>query len=214
MPTTTSKSSKKSRARRPAPRTTGPNIPILPVAIGVAFLLVLAVLLVFARLQSGTGPGRPVANISCDSAEQVAVHYHAHVEIIAHGTSAVIPAQTGILQVPAQAADPLSGSCFYWLHTHDTSGVVHIEAPQSSANRQFTLGDFFKIWGQPLSSTQVATIPVRGGDQLRMWVDGKPFTGDPNAIVLRSHTQVVLEIGPPFTDPPPTFTFDPQRYPQ
>jgi hypothetical protein len=38
-----------------------------------------------------------------------------------------------------------------------------------------------------------------------MWVDGQPYTGDPRKIVLKSHTQVVLEIGPQFVDPP---TFD------
>jgi len=99
----------------------------------------------------------------------------------------------------------ITSTCLYWMHTHQSSGIVHIEAPRESASRQFTLGDFFQVWGQPLSNRQVATFKLGSGDQLKMWVDGQPYTGDPRKIVLKSHTQVVLEIGPQFVDPP---TFD------
>ncbi len=46
-----------------------------------------------------------------------------------------------------------TGTCFYWLHVHTTDGIVHIESP--SKTQGFTLGQFFDIWGVPLSSTQV-----------------------------------------------------------
>jgi hypothetical protein len=39
-------------------------------------------------------------------------------------------------------------------------------------------------------------------------VDGKPYTGDPAKVVLKSHSDVVVEIGPPFTDPPPAFDWN------
>ena len=41
-----------------------------------------------------------------------------------------------------------SGSCFSWLHTHASDGIIHIESP---VKRTFTLGDFFDLWSQPLS---------------------------------------------------------------
>ena len=181
-------------------------MPILPLVAGGVFVLVFIVLIVVYRVTSSAGGpgGQPVANIRCDNGEQLGVHYHAHVDIIneSTGTPVVIPAQIGI-----------PGQCFYWMHTHDTTGIVHIEAPRESSSRQFTLADFFQVWGQPLSPTRVATLPVGPGQQLKMWVNGQPYTGDPRKIVLRSHDQVVLEIGPPFTDPPP-FTWDPNNYPQ
>ena len=35
-------------------------------------------------------------------------------------------------------------TCFYWLHVHSANpNVIHIE---STADRVFTLGDFFKVW--------------------------------------------------------------------
>jgi hypothetical protein len=154
-------------------------------------------------VQSGGGTstqngGQPVANIQCETGEQLATHYHSHVDILYKNQPVSIPANTGI---------PPGSSCLYWLHTHDTTGIIHIEAPRGQGSRQFTLGDFFKIWGQPLSRTRVATIPVGSGTQLRVWVNGIPYTGDPSKIVLKNHEQIVIEIGPPYTEPPPTFTW-------
>jgi hypothetical protein len=190
--------------------------------VAAVFLVVLIVLVVLAQRASSPSSspstsGQPVANIQCDTGEQTAVHYHAHVDILVRNVSVPIPAGVGIVQ-PNSQQTPVgpyvsSGKCFYWLHTHDTSGIVHVEAPRQAAGRQFTLGEFFKIWGQPLSTRQVATNSVRPGEQLKVWVDQKPYPGDPNNIVLHSHTQIVLEIGPPFTDPPPAYAWDQQLYP-
>lgn len=171
--------------------------------VGAVFLLVLLGLLIAARaLSGGTGAGgaRPVADIQCDQQEQLATHYHAHLDIIYKGQPVPVPGQIGISS---------SAHCLYWLHTHDDSGVIHIEAPKSDANRKFTLGDFFQIWHQPLSPTQVATLKVGSGEQVKVWVDGQPYSGDPTTVVLKSHEQVVIEIGPPFTEPPPTFNWPP-----
>jgi hypothetical protein len=172
-------------------------------------------LIAWYRIASGggsSGPNtQPVANIKCEAGEQAAVHYHAHLTILYKGTPVTVPHGVGI---PGGKLDPNSqtpyvstGTCFYWLHTHDDTGVIHIEAPQGSANRQFTLGNFFAVWGQPLSTGKVATLKVGSGEQMKVWVDGKPYSGDPSKIALKSHQQIVIEIGPPFTDPPPTFTF-------
>lgn len=207
------------QGRRPGTKTRPRrDWPVLPIAIGTVFLVAFAALITwyhFATAGSGsTNPQtntKPVANIQCQTNEQVAAHYHAHLTILYHGTPVPVPYGIGI---PGGQPDPNSttpyvttGTCFYWLHTHDATGEIHIEAPQDQANRQFTLANFFSIWGQPLSKNKVATIPVGKGDQMKVWVDGKTYSGDPSKIVLKSHEQIVIEIGPPFTDPPPSFTF-------
>jgi hypothetical protein len=179
--------------RRP-PAKTRRELPILPLSVAGVFLVAFVVLLILFRLNTTPISGQPVANIKCDSGEQLATHYHAHIDIIYKGQPVTIPAQTGILS-----------SCFYWMHTHTDSGIIHIEAPRDSASRQFTVGDFFQVWNQPLTSSQVTTIKLAKGDEVKAWVDGKPYTGDPRKIVLKSHTQVVIEVGPEFVDPP---TFD------
>jgi hypothetical protein len=96
---------------------------------------------------------------------------------------------------------PLAGGCFYWLHTHTPDGIIHIESP---VVRDFTLGNFFAVWGQPLSRTRAASVTVAAG-ALRVWVDGRPYAGDPRAIPLVTHTEIVIEAGAPYSKPP-TFT--------
>jgi len=193
LPKTSTRNRGRTIARRPVAKPKR-ELPILPLSVAGIFVVAFAVLLVVFWVNRTPISGQPVANISCQSGEQLATHYHAHVDIIYKGQPVTVPAQTGILS-----------SCFYWMHTHTTSGIIHIEAPKDSANRKFTVGDFFQVWNQPLTSKQVTTIKLAKGDQVKAWVDGKPYTGDPRNIVLKSHTQVVIEVGPEFVDPP---TFD------
>jgi hypothetical protein len=139
-----------------------------------------------------------------DPSDQI-YHVHANIEVYTDGKKQKVPANIGI--------NPDS-QFITSLHTHDDTGVIHIEAPQTQTNRQFTLGDFFKVWGQPLNDRQVATLKLQQGEEVKVWVDGKPYTGDPSKIKLASKEQIVVEIGPPFVDPPPTYTWDPSQYAQ
>lgn len=140
------------------------------------------------------GQGQTVDGVRCDRGEQLAFHVHAHLFILKDGNRQPVSAGIGI------PGSPLA-RCFYWLHTHDRTGAIHIEAPAQSS---FTLGQFFDIWGQTLSSTRVARIDVSSG-QFTVFVDGRPFTGDPRDVPLKPHTQVVIEIGKQVA--PPTFDF-------
>jgi hypothetical protein len=96
---------------------------------------------------------------------------------------------------------PAAPRCYYWLHTHDASGIIHVESP---AQRVFTLGQLFDVWGQPLARTGVATYPTT---DLTVLVDGQTWDGDPRDVVLGAHTQVVLELGR--TVPAPELSFPP-----
>ncbi len=80
--------------------------------------------------------------------------------------------------------------CFYWVHVHDPTGMIHMELP---ANVTVTLGEFFDIWGQPLSSNQVG--PQHG--PVTAFVNGKPYAGNVRNIVLGDHTLVQLDVGAP-----------------
>lgn len=54
-----------------------------------------------------------------------------------------------------------------------------------------TLGDLFALWEQRLSSTRLAGF---AGHEVHAVVDGRPVGGEPAAIELRRHDEVVLEI--------------------
>lgn len=125
--------------------------------------------------------------------EQVAFHIHAHLAVFVNGRRRTIPYGIGVvppLRLKATADGPFvaDGAAFYWLHTHDTSGVIHVESP---VLRSYTLGEFFDIWSEPLGKTQVG--PDRG--RVTALVDGTPFGGDPRDIRLDRHTVLQLDVG-------------------
>jgi hypothetical protein len=143
-----------------------------------------------AHAQSASAMGAPIDGISCDAQEGQRIHIHQHLVILDHGKPFPIPQNVG---------QPGGRRCIYWLHTHTPDGVIHIEAPK---DRGFTLGEFFKVWGQPLSRTQAASLRAPKASGMKVWVDGKPFKGDPNTIVLKPHTDIVIQVGAPFGKPP------------
>lgn len=149
--------------------------------------------------------GAAVDGIQCGSHEETLFHIHAHVAIMVNGSLRAIPQGIGIApprQEAQTASGPtvVSGTCFYWLHTHTADGIVHIESP---VQRTFTVGDFFDIWGQPFSATQVG--PVRGA--VIAYLNGTRYTGDPRSIPLTAHALIQLDVG---TDTPPApFDFTP-----
>ena len=151
----------------------------------------------------GPNSGKTVQGVQCETNEQTAYHIHAHLAVYVNGSLKAIPGGIGIPGRQAEGSGEQqfvsSGTCFYFLHTHSNSGVIHIESPDS---RTFTLGQFFAVWGQPLSATQVG--PDKG--KVTTYVDGKVFTGDPTTIVLTVHKMIQLDVGS-ITPPQPKITW-------
>jgi len=146
------------------------------------------------------GTGQPVDGIEGSSREMLRVHIHAHLSLFFNGQQIAIPCGIGIVK-PFRISNGFVGvgSGFYWLHTHDATGIIHIESPDS---RSYTLGNFFDIWGEPLSARGVAGLD----GTVCAFVDGKAYSGDPRAITLAAHTQITLEVGGPVV-PPPVYVF-------
>jgi hypothetical protein len=172
------------------------DLPLLPIIVGG--LLVAGAIILIVVSARNTPANTNIDGIPCQSNEQLAVHYHAHLSIFVAGNETVLPAGVGIDQ---------TNQCLYWMHVHSADGIIHIEAPKDSAGRKFTLGNIFDIWKKPLSNTQVGDTVLTSGQKLVIFVDGKLYTGNPRNIVLANHTQVVIEVTPPEVNPPPTFTF-------
>jgi hypothetical protein len=132
------------------------------------------------------GNGAPVDGVNCLVNEDY--HIHAHLAIIQNGEMLAVPASVGLQ------------GCAYELHTHDRSGVIHIE---TSASRQFTLGQLFAVWGQPLTTTNVAGIT---GQPVALFInDGNSlveYKGDIGAIELTNHRAITIQIGTPLKEIP------------
>ena len=114
--------------------------------------------------------------------EGQALHIHQHLDIFVNGRPVTVPADIGVGPRLAFFAD---------VHTHE-NGVIHVESPTV---RAFSLGQFFAVWGVPLSATCIGSLCERGGRQVRAWVNGKPVAADPTRIVLAEHQQIVIAYG-------------------
>lgn len=147
------------------------------------------------------GQGQPVDGLSCygprnQSTLEYIYHAHTHLAIYKDGVRLAIPQLIGVVGDDAVS----NTTCFYPLHTHDANGTLHIEPLN---NDRITLGQFFKIWGQPLTRTNVAgqlntpvVIYVRDGGNLRI------YQGDPAGIELKSYRSIVIQLGAPLTEVP------------
>jgi hypothetical protein len=120
-------------------------------------------------------------------------HVHAHLAIFNNGQWLAMPMNVGILS-----------QCTYEMHTHDQTGIIHMESP---AIKQYTLGDFFDIWGQPLSSTNVAGIVGNVVAYINDNGDARRYMGDLRNIELTSMRDVTLQIGAAPIGKLPTYTW-------
>ncbi len=119
--------------------------------------------------------------------ETLNFHYHAHLDILDNGQAVEVPAGIGFVIQNGQATGITS------LHTHDASGVIHIE---SQTNIPYSLGQVFTEWGVRLTTGQVGGLASGNGNVLRAFVNGAPSSGDPATIILRPHQEVALWFGP------------------
>jgi hypothetical protein len=121
-------------------------------------------------------------------------HIHAMLHIYINGLLSPVPKDIGIY-----AARHIETS----LHTHDSTGVIHMEAEHAF---KFTLGDFFAVWGVKLGPAQVGGLKGLGGDHLHFLLNGKTLS-NPAAYVMRKGDSIVIGYGPlsGFPHTPSTF---------
>ncbi len=172
--------------------------PLLAIGVAcVAGVAILAVALISLLSQPASGtpviPGQAgiVAGIPCDPGEHLTYHVHAQLRIRVDGTQVPVPPSIGIRR---------DANCIYWLHTHDATGLLHVEAP---TQRDFNLGQFFDVWGQPLGPHSVGGHQLDEGEQLFVFVNGQRYERDPRTIPLVDGAIIELQVG---TEPLPPIT--------
>lgn len=147
------------------------------------------------------GQGSPVDGLSCYGPRNQnelteLYHAHSHLAIYKDGVRLAVPPFLGIV-----GNDTIANTfCIYPLHTHDFTGTIHVEPVDGNP---VTLGQFFKIWGQPLTRTNVAgqtgaavVVYLKDGGNLRK------YQGDLASIELKSNRSIVIQIGTPLTQIP------------
>ena len=164
------------------------------------------------------GQGQTVDSIPCLTTMPNTYHVHSFLGIIINRRQIALPDGTGMKNPGGDgtyAGFPNwteYASCFYYMHTHDASGVIHIESPQNvpKTTSIYTLGNYFDVWGRTLSTTQIGSYT----GTVRAYVAQVPlktaiiqrsayvlYSGNPRTIPLHSHTTTWLEIGPNYITP-------------
>jgi hypothetical protein len=134
-------------------------------------------------------------------------HDHVHLDVIVAGRKVTVPAGVGMAEPadrgPCPSGNGTSGDCatgesFFGqvanspLHTHSSSGLIHIE---SDRRHRFTLGEFFDEWGVRFDASCLGGYCSGGGQELRVFVDGRRRSGDPRSIVLTNHQEIAVVFG-------------------
>ena len=109
-------------------------------------------------------------------------HIHALLHIYVDGLLVPLAANIGL-----DPAKKLESS----LHTHDGTGIIHMEAPHPF---QYTLGDFFSVWGVKFGPDQLGGLHGYGGNHLHFYLDGGPLS-NPAAHVLHDNDRIVIGYG-------------------
>ncbi|HEY7982365.1 MAG TPA: hypothetical protein VID19_12855 [Candidatus Eremiobacteraceae bacterium] len=159
---------------------------------------------VFPEGDSATGgQGQQVDGVNCRKALSSIYHHHVHLSLFVNGVQYAIPRGTG-MKNPGQQKFIYHADCFYFLHTHDETGIIHIEPPNGNV---FGLHQYFGIWGMPLSTSNVAGYQ----GTVTVFVNGTQQNVDPNTLKFHPFDQITLEVGSPVVSPP-VYIFPP-HYP-
>ena len=132
--------------------------------------------------------------IRCGATEQLVYHIHSHLAVFVNGQLYSLPPGIGIpgskAEQTTQGPVAAGGQCIYWLHTHTSDGVIHVESP---TQRVYTLGNFFDEWHQPLTANQVGTVHGK----ITAFINGQLWKKTLRDIPLLPHALIQLDIGQP-----------------
>jgi len=172
---------------------------VLPVALATPIHAV-------SNLQLSRGnpaTGQPVDGMLCQatlgSQQRASVHLTVYINDqqmgVPSGIGSVAPSQPGVTTLASNGRT----SCLYPLHVFEADNIIHIDA---STNRTYRLGEFFDVWGQPLSRTQVADYQSDATHPLAFYAfdaDGnmRNYSGDPRSIPLIEHGTIVIVYNSP-----------------
>lgn len=125
------------------------------VGIGLATVLIMAGGVSLLSLQHSKEASIPEGEVI----SRKGIHWHPQLSIYIKGKQQKIPANLGI-----------GGAIHQPIHTHDTSGTLHVEIGGVVTRDEIKLDNFFRIWGKKFSPKCVVD---ECGGKVTMLVNGK-----------------------------------------
>ncbi len=107
-------------------------------------------------------------------------HTHTQLKIIQDGVDVLVPANIG-----------LTTACMHPLHTHDATGLIHMEYPIPFP---FFLGDFFDTMGTTFSDTQIGGIREFDGYEITIKKNDKKVSAFYRWILLKDLDKIEINI--------------------
>ncbi len=149
--------------------------------IGIIMLLAIIGFIVWAVSgaisESNSCKTTPAIEINIGGHKNLALHIHQTLKIIINGKEELIPGNIGI-----------ASGLMRPIHTHDVPGELHVEGP---CRRDFTLGDFFQIWGRQFNSQCIFNYCTDKGT-LTMYVNGIENAQFEN-LILKDGGNILIE---------------------
>jgi MFS family permease len=172
---------------------------VLPVALSTSPSAVSTLLLSHGQPANG----QPVDGMPCLATPGSAELANVRLTIYINGQEVGIPTGVGSVAPPQPGVAALASrghtTCLYPLNVLESDNIIQVN---SATERTYTLGEFFDLWGQPLSSTQVANYIVDQQHPLVFDVfdpDGQmqTYAGDPRSLPLVEHETIVIVYNSP-----------------
>lgn len=139
---------------------------------------------------SALGERMDAIGFSKQSMEGAAMHIHQQLSILVNGQSVQIAPSIGIARF------------FSPIHTHDSTGIIHVEAPFVAP---FTLGQFFDVWGVRLTQNSIGGYVADAAHPLKLYVNGTEYTGDFRTLELKSKDVIAIVYGSEPAEIPSTY---------
>lgn len=108
-------------------------------------------------------------------------HPHAHLDIFVDGVRMPVPEGLGLAPTVA-------------LHTHSSSGILHMETDDEGFN--FTMGQLFKLWGIRINESCIGQY-CRPGTNVQIYLSGRDWGGPIAAAPLMAGSEIAVVIGAP-----------------
>ncbi|MGC2833849.1 MAG: hypothetical protein WA238_06620, partial [Methylocella sp.] len=128
------------------------------------------------------GQGSPVdTSITCDPTMSNNYHVHVFLGVYYNGQLMALPAAIGMENPGAASAGFInSATCFYHIHTHDSSDIVHVEDPDPNnipmTGTMYTLQNVLDVWGVTTDANHFG--PFTG--PVEVFTSGQVYRGDQN----------------------------------
>jgi hypothetical protein len=117
--------------------------------------------------------------LTCTTDMATKFHIHPQLKIVIFGKEQTIPSNIGI-----------TSTCMNSIHTHDATGVIHIEAP---IKKDFTLGDLFSSWQKTFTHEQVLDTKLSAQNKIVLTVNGKEVDTFDQTI-MNDKDQILIEV--------------------